>query len=645
MPSVLPPAGPFSSLQGAFQPKTPNPELASRSGPVPHTLLQKDPRLTEAYRPTIRKPGKWCAMHVQIAWMIYQHQEKNKMIHTDHHKLDFTKTDLLSRNASSIFGPITHSHELARPATLFTAADAVHPASSPFATPSALNTFLNPPSHLDPYGRTQAYSAIGQLTNRAFGGLGNPAVATSTVFAHKESPAAQGFGSPREHWNRLHQTPPSFPTPPPAWPRPGEGERDRGSLLDKEPDCDKHEIPFIKEEKEREAVYSRYSVRMSPAAQKTGSVAPVMDEERGRPRSSNSSEPRGATRERERERERTEPPRDHFKQEHRGREFQPLLAEDGRAAAKRPGEEAGKGARETGREPSPYSRPPGASEGLKPSLLRELAKRHEVKVKEERKEEHDLVAAGVAPPGFEPAAQLPRGHVPGGAAHALHALHPLPVPLAVVGQVNGLGVLERNRVLAGPFLGVGHPGVAPGAGGERLAPYAWDPFRDPWREACRGPELSPLHQRYPVPQPQPPPQPRFYEPERPYRERSLLRDLVPEGLLAEARREQEPGGLLDEQLLLREEYEQRARLLSFLGPPHPHPHPHPHHPYPRVSPSLVHQNSLLSKTPPMATLGAPPPLISSAGARPGSPPTRATPLSASDLRDLSTYSHKDRDSR
>ncbi|GCB76726.1 hypothetical protein scyTo_0021026, partial [Scyliorhinus torazame] len=151
IPSVLPPAGPFSSLQGAFQPKTPNPELSSRSGPVPHTLLQKDPRLTEAYRPTIRKPGKWCAMHVQIAWMIYQHQEKNKvrtMIHTDHHKMDFTKTDLLSRNASSLFGPIAHSHELARPATLFTAADAVHAASSPFAPPNALNSFLNPSSHL-----------------------------------------------------------------------------------------------------------------------------------------------------------------------------------------------------------------------------------------------------------------------------------------------------------------------------------------------------------------------------------------------------------------------------------------------------------------------------------------------------------------
>jgi len=71
------------------------------------------------------------------------------------------------------------------------------------------------------------------------------------VFGHKENPAAQGIGNSRDHWNRLHQTPPSFPTPPPAWPRLGEVERERGGLLDKEPDSDKREITFIKEEKER----------------------------------------------------------------------------------------------------------------------------------------------------------------------------------------------------------------------------------------------------------------------------------------------------------------------------------------------------------------------------------------------------------
>uniref|UniRef100_UPI00398F3159 autism susceptibility gene 2 protein-like isoform X2 n=1 Tax=Pristiophorus japonicus TaxID=55135 RepID=UPI00398F3159 len=630
IPSVLPPAGPFSSLQGAFQPKAPNPELASRSGAVPHALLQKDPRLTDAYRPTIRKPGKWCAMHVRIAWMIYRHQEKNKMMHMDHHKLDFTKTDLLTRGPS-VFGPIAHSHDLTRPATLFTATGAVHPASSPFAPPSTLNTFLNPPSHLDPYTRSPTYGAIGQLTGGAFGGLGNPAVATSTVFAHKDGPGAQAFGSPREQWNRLHQTPPSFPTPPPPWPRPGEGERERerGGPLDKESETDKREVPFIKEEKERDGAYSRHPVRSSPAAPKTGSATPAMDDERGCP---SSSESRGSARERERERERerAEPPRDHFKRESQ----LPALAEDSRGPSKSSSAAA--------RDSSPYARPP-APEGPKPGLLRELARKHEVKVKEERKEEHEMAAAAAA--GFEAVAQqqqLQRGHVAGGGPlHPLHSLHPLQVPM-VVGQVNGLGVLERNRVLAGPFLGVSpHPAAG---GGERLAAYGWDPFRDPWREAYRGQELGPLHQRYPVPQPQP--QARFYE-----RERQLLRDFGPEGLLAEARREQEQGTLLEEQLLLREEYEQRARLLAsgFLGPhPHPHPHHHHHHHYPRVSPSLVHQGSLLSKTPPMATLGAPPPLISSSsasGGRPASPRPRPTPLSTADLRELAAYSHKDRESR
>lgn len=26
-----------------------------------------------------QKPGKWCAVHVQLAWQIYHHQQKNKV--------------------------------------------------------------------------------------------------------------------------------------------------------------------------------------------------------------------------------------------------------------------------------------------------------------------------------------------------------------------------------------------------------------------------------------------------------------------------------------------------------------------------------------------------------------------------------------
>ncbi|XP_053170939.1 autism susceptibility gene 2 protein-like isoform X3 [Scomber japonicus] len=71
---VIPPAGPFSSLQGAFQPKPlvpqgSGPDITARLGVVPHHLQPKDPR----------KPGKWCAMHVYVAWMILSHQRKVKV--------------------------------------------------------------------------------------------------------------------------------------------------------------------------------------------------------------------------------------------------------------------------------------------------------------------------------------------------------------------------------------------------------------------------------------------------------------------------------------------------------------------------------------------------------------------------------------
>ncbi|XP_034049705.1 autism susceptibility gene 2 protein-like isoform X2 [Thalassophryne amazonica] len=88
---VIPPTGPFSSLQGAFQPKPivpqgTGPDMTARLGVVPHHLQPKDPR----------KPGKWCAMHVYVAWMILSHQKKVKLMQGDPHKLDF-RTDLLAR--------------------------------------------------------------------------------------------------------------------------------------------------------------------------------------------------------------------------------------------------------------------------------------------------------------------------------------------------------------------------------------------------------------------------------------------------------------------------------------------------------------------------------------------------------------------
>ncbi|XP_059809383.1 autism susceptibility gene 2 protein homolog isoform X4 [Hypanus sabinus] len=251
-----PPMAQAGLVPAPTAPMNPSAELASRPGPVPHTLLRKDPRLTEVYRPPVRKPGKWCAMHVRIAWMIHRHQEKNKV---EHQKLDLAKADLLSRGPS-VFSPVAPTHDLARPITLFTATGAVHSATPPFGPPTALSPFLSTSSPLDPYSRSPTYGPIGQIPNAAFGGLGNPAVA-SAIFAPKECPSSAApppaYSSSRDQWSHLHQTPPAFPTPPPTWARLGEAERERGLISEK----DKREVLLLKEEQEREGPYSRHPFR------------------------------------------------------------------------------------------------------------------------------------------------------------------------------------------------------------------------------------------------------------------------------------------------------------------------------------------------------------------------------------------------
>lgn len=116
-----------------------------------------------------QKPGKWCAMHVYLAWMILSHQKKVKvcvfktkncvdwrtnlkslvqvrwpppplslktppssprtqLMQTDPHKLDF-RSDLLARlpgpgglgPLGPIGGALPPTHDLTRPPTLFSA--------------------------------------------------------------------------------------------------------------------------------------------------------------------------------------------------------------------------------------------------------------------------------------------------------------------------------------------------------------------------------------------------------------------------------------------------------------------------------------------------------------------------------------------
>ncbi|KAM9055080.1 fibrosin-1-like protein isoform 10-T10 [Megaptera novaeangliae] len=201
LPALLPHPGPFGSLQGAFQPKVSDP-----------------------YRTAVRKPGKWCAVHVQIAWQIYHHQQKIKM-QLGPHKLDAgAKLDLFSRPpAPGVFAGFHYPQDLARP--LLSSSGAAHPTTNPFGPSAHPGSFL-PTGHLtDPFSRSSTFGGLGSLGSNAFGGLGSHALTPGGgLFAPKEGPTLHGLPSPREAWNRLHRAPPSFPTPPP-WPKPVDAER------------------------------------------------------------------------------------------------------------------------------------------------------------------------------------------------------------------------------------------------------------------------------------------------------------------------------------------------------------------------------------------------------------------------------------
>ncbi|XP_034563382.1 autism susceptibility gene 2 protein homolog isoform X3 [Notolabrus celidotus] len=265
---VIPPTGPFSSLQGAFQPKPlvpqgTGPDISARLGVVPHHLQPKDPR----------KPGKWCAMHVYLAWMILSHQKKVKLMQADPHKLDF-RSDLLSRFPGAggmgpmgpMGGAMPPTHDMNRPPSLFQATGPVNPSSAPFISPSTPHSsFLTPTAHLDPYGRSPPFTPLGALGSGAFGGLGSPTLANS-VFGPKDSSAGVvgGIPTPNHHdpWNRLHGGPSGFPAGP-SWAKGADkrDERDRGK------DGERRDIPHIKDEKDRDnMLYGRPPVRMSPVA-------------------------------------------------------------------------------------------------------------------------------------------------------------------------------------------------------------------------------------------------------------------------------------------------------------------------------------------------------------------------------------------
>uniref|UniRef100_A0A8B9GTT4 Fibrosin-like 1 n=1 Tax=Astyanax mexicanus TaxID=7994 RepID=A0A8B9GTT4_ASTMX len=664
-------------------------DVAGRPGAVPHTLLQKDPRVTDPFRTSVRKPGKWCAVHVQIAWQIYHHQQKMKQMQLDPHKLDMNgKLDLFSRPpAPGIFPGFPYPHDLARPLFSSTGLSG-HPAASPYGPAPHHSGFL-PPSHLagkHAFSRSSSFGGLGNLSASAFGGLGNPSLGANSVFGPKEGPGLPGFSPHHDAWNRLHRTPPSFPTPP-QWPKAADGERsssanshererEREREKEREREREKRDSSIGKDEKDKDRDSldrNRHSNRSSPAS------APVSYQISNLIRSSSHNSAPRCDAEKdllERQREATAA----------------LMADVKVKESRSPGKEINERSTSSAdsckpirRSPSPYSKNILSDAGIKMGSLglplpikdpdrdrKETSSvetihkvKNDMKIKEERKEEQEVMVVG-SEPGNQPHPPPPIHHHPHPApptshqpaisaisqqapppsprgsdlptAASLHGVpmpHSLPFPMSAMHQMGSLNVLDRARMA--PFMGVN-----PLAAGRDRLPHpfsTWDPLREAYRNLDLQRRMDfqlrsePGH-RFPG----------IYEPERVYREREPHEYSHQEHLL-EVRREQErlrQQAEERERLHLREELD-RARLHQLHQSPiegHlPHMPPFMSHlggmPYPRLSPSTA-QSGLLNRTPPTAALSAPPPLVPAGPSipRPASP-RRTTPITTQDPREYS----------
>ncbi|XP_061528990.1 autism susceptibility gene 2 protein isoform X4 [Phycodurus eques] len=655
MPPLLPHSGPFSSLQGAFQPKASNPiDVAGRPGAVPHTLLQKDPRITDPFRTNVRQ------------------------MQLDPHKLDMNgKLDLFSRPpVPGVFSGFPYPHDLARP--LFSSTGSGHPVPSPYGPTPHPSGFL-PPSHLaDPFSRSSSFGGLGNLSSSAFGGLGNPSLGSNSMFGPKEGPGGlPPFSSPQhDTWNRLRRTPPSFPTPP-QWPKTADAERSSSANSherEREREREKRDSSIGKDEKDKDrdlVERNRHSNRSSPAS------APVSYQISNLIRSNSQN---------------SDPGRHHSGSVDRVREAEKELLERHRESSalvdvkikesrspgkemleKRSSEDSIKAAQ---RSPSPYSKAVISEQSMKmaggpPPTLKDSERKepptgeqfhkvkNDMKIKEERKEEQEVMVVS-SEPATQPPAQVqsapmtqpgnphhhhpplsqhphltsPRGNdIPAPGLHGVPMAHSLPLSMSGMPQMGSLNVLDRARMA--PFMG-----VSPLAGRERLPhpAFPWDPLREAYRSLDLQRRMdfqlrAEQGHRFPS----------VYEQERAYREREA-HDYSHHEHLLEVRREHErmrQQAEERERLHLREELD-RARLHQLHQSPMeghlPHMPPFMPHlggmPYPRLSPSTGH-NGLLNRTPPTAALSAPPPLVPAGSARPASP-RRTTPLTTTqDPRDYS----------
>uniref|UniRef100_A0A8C7D673 Autism susceptibility gene 2 protein-like n=1 Tax=Oncorhynchus kisutch TaxID=8019 RepID=A0A8C7D673_ONCKI len=573
MPALHPhsgPPGPFSSLQGAFQPKSNPMDVATRPGEVPHNLLPKGLR--------VYKAGKWCAMHVQIAWQIQHHQQRMKHMRFDPHKLNMSgvKLDLFSRPAAPGLPPgLSYGHDLARPLL----SSSGHLSASPFSAATHHVHYL-PASHLTgkyPFGRASHYGNLGQLATNAFGGLG-----PGSLFGGRQSHGLSGFVSPpQEACNRLHRTPPSFPTPP-ALSRPADVDRKPTvHSSEREREAKKRDHSATKEESERDGsvtalLWKWNTLEKSHQSTHTSSGFQISNligsSSPGRKRSSPDQGPQA-------EREGSSLGRVQVKQS-----SSPALEVQDRGSS------------------TPYTTVKNHQSNENTQTLK-----GPLKIKQERRDEPEVMAGPpectlLLPPGHSQAPYPSRhNHFPtAGMLQSSHLPHSLPLSMSPVHPVSSLSAMERARIQ--PFMGVST--LAAGRN-HHVSPHLsghWDPLRDPYRGLYLQSQQVHL----------------TYDPERGHRQRE--QHPHPQQYLQDRHRQAE----------------ERARLHQLQGSPM---EGHLAHTptfvsslggvmYPRLSPSAPHSGHL-NRTPQTVTLSAPPPLVPTT-TTPGRPatPRKTTPTSA-----------------
>ncbi|XP_076367416.1 uncharacterized protein LOC143255516 [Tachypleus tridentatus] len=173
------------------------------------------PKMNPLVKTKNMKSGRWCAMHIRIAWEIYHHQQQQSEVH----KPGATGS-ASNKNPADPLRPPVHMlpHSVPRPhdfhMSLLLNAAGTTPGRTPFEGSSHPGTFLNPAAahlSLPPFARP-SYSGFGGPSN-SFGGISSLGLGSSGVFTSRDSGLSNLSVASQDPWTHLHRNPLSIPTP------------------------------------------------------------------------------------------------------------------------------------------------------------------------------------------------------------------------------------------------------------------------------------------------------------------------------------------------------------------------------------------------------------------------------------------------